>query len=261
MSVTVADLLRLSSLRNARVEAGKGGLSRIVASLSVLEYADPDQMVDAFFRNDEYYGSEIVITGFMNNPEDEERQCAVTKRLAEAGEVGLILYYVGLFMPRIPEAMKRIADDHNFVLIVMPEKRMDFRYSDAISEIMEAIVKDRLNNTAFVGELLDQVARLPEHQRSVGTMLRMLSERIMASLLLTDQSFRVLNEAVWPLNQERTLSRFLTEGTLPEMGNDRTVHIAGTEYLLARFPIPLHKDRHMELFIFKEGEPLPAVVR
>lgn len=50
MSVTVADLLRLSSLRNARVEAGRGGLSRIVASLSVLEYADPDQMVDAFFR-------------------------------------------------------------------------------------------------------------------------------------------------------------------------------------------------------------------
>ena len=73
MSVTVADLLRLSSLRNARVEAGRGGLSRIVASLSVLEYADPDQMVDAFFRNDDYYGSEIVITGFMNNPEDEEQ--------------------------------------------------------------------------------------------------------------------------------------------------------------------------------------------
>ena len=70
-------------------------------------------------------------------------------------------------MPRIPEAMKRIADDHNFVLIVMPEKLMDFRYSDAISEIMEAIVKDRLNNTAFVGELLDQVARLPEHQLSL----------------------------------------------------------------------------------------------
>lgn len=43
MSVTVADLLRLSSLRNARVEAGRGGLSRIVASLSVLEYADPDK--------------------------------------------------------------------------------------------------------------------------------------------------------------------------------------------------------------------------
>ena len=156
----------------------------------------------------------------------------MTQRLAEAGEVGLILYYVGLFMPRIPEAMKRIADAYHFVLIVMPENRMDFRYSDAISEIMEAIVKDRLNNTAFVGELLDQVARLPEHQRSVGT-----------------------------LNQEKTLSRFLTEGKLPEMGSERTVCIADSEYVLARFPILLHKDRHMELFIFKEGEPLVETVR
>lgn len=261
MSVTVEDLLRLSSLRNARVEAGKGGLSRIVASLSVLEYADPDQMVDAFFRNDEYYGSEIVLTGFMNNPEEEERQCAVAKRLAEAGEVGLILYYVGLFMPFIPEKMKRIAEENNFVLIVMPENRMDFRYSDAISEIMEAVVKDRLNNTAFVGELLDQVARLPEHQRTVGTMLRMLSERIMASILLTDQSFRVLNEAVWPLNQEKTLSRFLMEGALPEMGSERTVYTPDTEYVMNRFPILLHKNRHMELFIFKEGKPLVETVR
>lgn len=261
MSVTVADLLRLSSLRNARVEAGKGGLSRIVASLSVLEYADPDQMVDAFFKNDEYYGSEIVITGFMNNPRDEERQCAVVRRLAEVGEVGLILYYVGLFMPQIPEAMKQIADEYNFVLIVMPENRMDFRYSDAISEIMEAIVKDRLNNTVFVGELLDQVARLPKHQRTVGTMLKMVSERIMASILLTDQSFRVLNEAVWPLNQEKTLSRFLVEAKLPEPGTENIVCISDSQYMLSRFLIQVHKNRHMELFIFKEGEPLTEAVR
>lgn len=261
MSVTVADLLRLSSLKNARVEAGMGGLSRTVASLSVLEYADPDQMVDAFFHNDEYYGSEIVITGFMNNPQDEARQCAVVKRLAEVGEVGLILYYVGLFMPCIPEEMKRIADAYNFVLIVMPEKRMDFRYSDAISEIMEAIVKDRLTNTAFVGELLDQVARLPRHQRTVGTMLRMVSERIMASLLLTDQSFRVLNEAVWPLNQEKTLGRFLAQGELPEMGQERNVCIAASEYILSRYSVQLHKNRHMELFLFKEGDPLSEAVK
>ena len=83
----------------------------------------------------------------------------------------------------------------------------------------------------------------------------------MASILLTDQSFRVLNEAVWPLNQEKTLSRFLTEGKLPEMGSERTVCIADSEYVLARFPILLHKDRHMELFIFKEGEPLVETVR
>ena len=41
MSVTVADLLKLPSLRNAEVVAGKGGLGKIVSSISVLESTDP----------------------------------------------------------------------------------------------------------------------------------------------------------------------------------------------------------------------------
>lgn len=188
MSVTVADLLNLPSLKPARVVAGAGGLARTVAYVSVLEYADPQILEDDLFPDDTYSGSEIVITGFMNNPGDERLQCAVVRRLAEAGEVGLILYYVGIYMPSVPEEMKRIAEEKDFVLILMPEGRMDFRYGEAICEIMERIVRDRMANPAFVSELLEQVSRLPRHQRTVDTMLKMLSERMMASFLLTDGS-------------------------------------------------------------------------
>ena len=38
MSVTVKDLLKLPSLRQAKVLAGEAGLSRAVSSISVLEY-------------------------------------------------------------------------------------------------------------------------------------------------------------------------------------------------------------------------------
>ena len=92
MSVTVADLLELPSLREARLAAGRGGLNKLVSSISVLEYADPSILQDALFKNNEFYGSEVVITGFMNIPNDVEAQCANIRRLAEAGEVGLILY-------------------------------------------------------------------------------------------------------------------------------------------------------------------------
>ena len=117
MSVTVSDLLKLPSLKPARVLAGAGGLSRTVAYVSVLEYANPQILEDDLFPGDTYSGSEIVITGFMNNPADERLQCAVVRRLAEAGEVGLILYYVGVYVPAVPEEMKRIADEKDFVLI------------------------------------------------------------------------------------------------------------------------------------------------
>lgn len=256
MSVTVADLLKLPSLKPARVLAGAGGLSRTVAYVSVLEYANPQILEDDLFPGDTYSGSEIVITGFMNNPADQRLQCAVVRRLAEAGEVGLILYYVGVYVPAVPEEMKRIADEKDFVLIQMPEKRMDFRYGEAICEIMERIVRDRMVNPAFVNELLEQVSRLPRHQRTVDTMLKMLSERMMASFLLTDGSLRVLNEATWPHSLGKTLRDFLEAGNLPEPEGETDVCINGSDYRLCRVSVKLDQSRRMELFIFREGEPL-----
>ncbi|MGI6318509.1 MAG: PucR family transcriptional regulator ligand-binding domain-containing protein, partial [Dethiobacteria bacterium] len=101
MAVTVADLLKLPSLRNAEVVAGRGGLQKIVSSISVLESVDPELLMEAHFHNDEFYGSEIVITSFINIKDDVELQCRNIRRLAEGGEVGLILYYVGIFMKEI----------------------------------------------------------------------------------------------------------------------------------------------------------------
>ena len=49
MSVTVSDLLKLPSLRQAKVIAGHGGLSKIVSSVSVLESTDPGVLVDEVF--------------------------------------------------------------------------------------------------------------------------------------------------------------------------------------------------------------------
>jgi len=87
MSVTVEDLLQLPSLRNAEVIAGRGGLQKIVSSISVLEATDPGVLNDSIFHNDQYLGSEIVITGFMNATNDPALQCSNIRRLAEGGEV------------------------------------------------------------------------------------------------------------------------------------------------------------------------------
>jgi len=142
MSVTVADLLKLPSLRNAEVVAGRGGLEKIVSSISVLESTDPDLLNDSLFHNDEFNGSEIVIASFINIKDDVELQCRNIKRLAEVGEVGLILFYVGIFMEDIDPRLITLADQLDFTLICMPRNRLDLRYSEVISEVMEAIFKD-----------------------------------------------------------------------------------------------------------------------
>ena len=146
MSVTVEDLLRLPSLRGAELVAGRGAGKKLVSSISVLEYADPNVLQAELFRNNEFFGSEIVITGFLNIPRDVEAQCANLRRLADAGEVGLILFYVGVFMPEVDPKLMALADEKDFALIVMPRGRMDLRYSDVICEVMEA--SSRIRTTA-----------------------------------------------------------------------------------------------------------------
>ena len=45
MSVTVEDILKLPSMRQAKVLGGKGGLNKVVSSISVLESVDPEVLV------------------------------------------------------------------------------------------------------------------------------------------------------------------------------------------------------------------------
>ena len=258
MSVTVADLLQLPSLRGARLAAGEGALKKLVSSISVLEFANPNWLQDSLFRNNEFFGSEIVITGFANIPLDVEAQCANIQRLAAAGEVGLILYYVGIFVPTVDRRLVELADRLDFALIVMPENRMDLRYSDVICDVMGAIFKDQNNSALMVSDILGRAALLPEHQRTVDTVLKLLSDRIRASVVLTDGALRLLNAVSWPrMDVAQQLDQMLHGlDTLPENGGPPLeVTLDGCKHYVYRATLSSGAPL-MELFIVKEGTPL-----
>ena len=206
MSITVADVLKLPSMRGAQVIGGKKGLSRIVSSISVLEYAQINAVQTELFENIEFFGNELAITGFLNNPDDVELQCMNIRRLTQVGEVGMILFYVGVVMKRVDQRLIDLANELDFVLICMPLGQKNQRYSEVICEVMELIHRDQMNGANLVSELLEQAASLPAHRRTVDSMLRMLSNRLRASVVLMDSSRRVLNEAAWPLAFENAAS-------------------------------------------------------
>lgn len=195
MSITVADCLKLASLSEAKVVGGSEGLNNVVVSVSVLEYAVPTALGGAYFKN-----NEIVISAFISIKDDVEAQCAALRRLHEVGEVGLILYYVGIYMPKLDERLIKAADELGFPLICMPEKQGNLRYSEVICEVMEAIFKDQMKQTHFVGEILDRIAKLQNSQRNMDTVLRMISDRIHCMLILTDRTLNMLNAAAWPMS-------------------------------------------------------------
>ncbi|WP_195267906.1 PucR family transcriptional regulator [Eubacterium sp. 1001713B170207_170306_E7] len=213
MSVTVADLLKLPCLREARVLGGHSALGRFVGAVSVLEYADPGALVDSFFENPSFIsGSEIVISGFINIKDDVDAQCRVLRRLSEGGEAALILYYVGIYLPGIDQRLIELADELGFPLICMPENRLDFRYSEVITQTMETIFMDQNKDPHFVSAMLERIAQLPDHRRTLGNVLRMLSDRLRSSLMLLDHTLTHPEIAAWPISAADYLS-----GILPEL--------------------------------------------
>lgn len=248
MSVTVNDILKLPCMNGAKVVAGEGGLTKALSTISVLEYADPSALQEELFHNDEFSGSEIVITAFANIANEVELQCANIQRLAAAGEIGLILYYVGIFMPSVDRRLIDLANQLDFTLIVMPENRMDLRYSEVISEVMEAIIKDQATEISLLTDVLDQMSRLPEHQRTIDAVLRMARDRSRMSLILVDRHGRALGQANWPMSLELQAADFAyVDAMVPvSLPNNRTVW---------RCPLNQANLQSMELFLVKDGDP------
>ena len=200
MSVTVKSLLKLPSLANATVIAGKEGLDKIVTAVSVLETMEYKLIDDHDYFNDEFNGCEIIITGFLNGAEDIEAQYNIIKGLALSGEAGLILYYVGVIVKEVDPSIIKMADKLKFPIIVMPYNRLNLRYSEAITDIMGLIIRDQISVEPMIVTLLESISKLPVHQQNVGTMIKLISNRLSASIILTTDKNKTLYESAWPSN-------------------------------------------------------------
>ena len=257
MSICVADVLKLPSMRGARVLGGARGLARVVSSVSVLEYAEVNGVQRELMKNIDFVGNELAITGFMNNPDDVELQCENIQRMSEVGEVGLILFYVGVVMKRVDGRLIEVADRLDFPLICMPEGRMNQRYSEVICEVMELIHRDQMSSASLVTELLDQAASLPAHQRTVDSMLRILADRLHASVVLMDSDRRVLNEAAWPRALSASVKEELLRAAFPTHATwNRHAQLNMSIY---RDGIQTQDGHAMDMLIFREGEALDVV--
>ena len=187
MAITVSDCLRLPSLREAKVVAGHKGLNKFVTTVSVLEYAKRYALAEEYFL-----GNELILTGFISVKDNIEDQCEALRRLHEVGEAGVVLYYVGCFLPELHPALIETADELGFPLIVMPEKAYYLRYSEVITEVLQLIFSDQQKETYYVKNILEQIAKMRERQRNIESVLRLLSDRLRCSFLLHQSRKKII---------------------------------------------------------------------
>jgi DNA-binding PucR family transcriptional regulator len=165
-------------------------------SISVLEYAELDMLQDIFF-----VGNELAITAFISIKDDVDKQCSALVRLKEVGIVGIILYYVGVFIPELDQRVIDTAEEVGLPLIVMPQNEKDFRYGEVLSEVDRAIYDDQQAEHDYVFPILEIVSQLKDRQRTLNTVLRLLSDRLNITFLLTDSEVELLETASWPMSR------------------------------------------------------------
>ena len=180
MSVYAEDLLKLPSLLGAEVIAGRGGLRKVISSISVLETVDSSVFSQAIFPNDDVKGSELVITGFINSRDDANVQLETVKYLCRLGEAGLILFYVGVYVREVDQRIIDYANENDFLIICMPRNDPSLMYSDVIRDVMTVIVRDQITGEAMTNSILERISREPEHQE------KLVSSELVKAILKDD---------------------------------------------------------------------------
>lgn len=260
MGITVKDMLQLPSLRGAKVLTGKSNLQRTVSSLSVLEVSNADlssRIVNTI--QEEYYAEEIVISSLFSIRDSVEKQCETIKYLHDLGEVGLILYYVGIIIPEIAEEVLQFAEARNFMIICMPENDYSLRYNEVIYEVMEAIVlENQTINDNFVNESLEKVSLLPEHSRSVEITLKFLSDRLKANIVLTNIHMEIVNQVMWPRNSSLDVPRLIEEYAPYLINGTNEQPVSDLSCFVECKSIHQKNGEVLYLFVIKENSKLPA---
>ncbi|WP_395150477.1 PucR family transcriptional regulator [uncultured Allofournierella sp.] len=239
MSVTVKRALELPSLRQAVVLAGQSCLDRPITGVTVFEPACPSPEPGAF------EGGELVLTCFSTMVQNPQSQCDALRSLSAAGQSALVLFYVGIVMPEVPQELVQLAQELEFPLLVMPAQQA-LRYSEVISDVMEAILLDQTDDSHLLGDVVEHMTLLPAHQQTVDTVLQLVSDRLRATVLLLDGEGQVLGAAAWPRGIQTDVADLLLQAR------------QGDADQCCRMNISVADKAPMELYLLKGGRPLSS---
>ena len=253
MSITVADCLKLSCLKKSKVVSGHEGLSKIVNTLSVLEYADWKILKN----NQLFKANEIVLSAFASIKDDVVAQCKTLEALHDSGDVALVLYYVGYMITELDQKVLDKSNELNFPVIVMPVGCIDIGYDEAITEITEAIYNDKYHETRFVNSMLERISQLPERQRTLSNIMQMLSSHLRCNLMVTDTFNKCICFVKRPMSADVTEELLLNYISNHDLRKENAfTEIELDEYNIYIIPFSQNHYSHLSLVAVDEAEQL-----
>lgn len=202
MSLTVSDCLKLPSLRSAKVIAGHKGLSNIVNNVSVLEIYDAELFSLEAPVND----SDMTLTSFRAIADNYELQCKHIEQMHSLGDAAVVIYYVGIYLKEIHPSLIETADRLGFPLIIMPEGRIDCFYREVLYDVYKAIFHAKNKEKDLINNVVALFSRLPEDRKNLTNLLRLISDLLKCTVLLSDTVMNNVCLSKYPASNDITAS-------------------------------------------------------
>lgn len=263
MNVTIKDIMKLPSMREAKILSAKNCIEKIISSITVFDSSDKEKIEENSNDTMKSYDTELVITSFANCYDDIEKQCELIKTLKSNGETGIIVFYVGYIMPYMDQKLIDLANELDFVIIMMPEGRRELRYSDVIQEVMELIINSRKKDEYFASDMIGKISRLPKNKQNINSVVEILRDKIQCSIFIVDDYLNIINGAEWPVDRRLPIKEILNEYNLKNNVDEEIIEldISSTSCFFTREIIRNNFDENMYVVIIKESEGLSVEIR
>lgn len=250
MSITVADCLKLPSLRKCRVAAGHRGLDHIVHNVSVLEIYDET----LFNLEAPITDSDITLTSFAYIKENYQLQCRHIEKMYSLGDAAVIIFYVGIYLPEIHPSLIETADRLGFPLLVMPENEMGCFYREVIYDIYDAILREERQEKDLIHNITSLVARLPENKKNLTTLLQLISDSLKCTVLLSDTVMNNVAISKYPVTNSITADEICTlyESAATENEDYVETSYCGQPVHIFHRPFTVFEYRNFSLYIADE---------
>ncbi|MBC6957768.1 MAG: hypothetical protein DWB44_16550, partial [Chloroflexi bacterium] len=262
--LTVGDALGLAVFSGAHCVAGAAGLGRVVEWVHNVGVPDAANWLN---------GGELVLTTYINMPQDTDAQANYLNAMVDKGVAALGIA-VGRYIDRIPQPLCDIAEARRFPLITVPFQLL---FVDIARTINQAIAQRDLRAALDIHQRL---TRLVMQEAGLTELTVTLATLVQQSVSIENDRFEAYaNHNLAPVDearrytqqQGRTDPRLVaaleSRGYLPEIRRTlRPIMLpkmpdVGLEMERILAPIVLNGEVYGYLWIIADGSPLTELER
>ena len=170
---TVEEVLKRPLFRNARVAAGKRGLTRPVRWVHVLEVPNPSAFVN---------GQELILTTGVGLGASEDSILRFVQQLVESRVSGLCIELVQRFT-EVPPCILQYADRHDFPILVFDQ---EVRFIDITQDLQSHIINRHHQQLLALETLSKRFLQLTLQPRCTSQILKLLHQETGCPVRLCD---------------------------------------------------------------------------